>query len=138
MVQSPSETAATIRVDRWLWFARFFKSRSLASKLVQSGKLRLNSTVISKASTMVKPGDVLTFPQSREIRVVRIEALGTRRGPAEEAQALYEDIAPVAAKDKPKDPRQAQAPKRDAGAGRPTKADRRAIDRLRASDTEPL
>lgn len=128
----------SIRVDRWLWFARFFKSRSLASKLVQSGKLRLNSTVMSKASTLVKPGDILTFAQAKEIRVVRLVAIGNRRGPAAEAATLYEDLAPIKPKDKTADPDRASVAKRDAGAGRPTKADRRAIDKLRSIDNDPL
>ncbi len=123
-----------IRIDRWLWFARFFKSRSLATKLVQGRKVRVNKVVVGKASASVKVGDVLTFPQADYIRVVRIEALGSRRGPAPEAQALYANLAPP-------DPvaergfRPARAGRREAGAGRPTKAQRRAIDRLR--DPEP-
>lgn len=139
MSHKSSENAPTgIRVDRWLWFARFFKSRSMATKLVQSGKLRVNSAVMSKASTMVKPDDVLTFPQAKEIRVVRILAIGTRRGPASEASTLYEDLAPITAKSQTVDPLAAMAPKRDAGTGRPTKADRRAINKLRLGDTDPL
>ena len=123
-----------IRIDRWLWFARFFKSRSLATKLVQGRKVRVNKVVVGKASASVKVGDVLTFPQADDIRVVRIEALGDRRGPAPEARALYADLAPP-------DPaaergfRPARAGRRETGAGRPTKAQRRAIDRLR--DPEP-
>ena len=123
-----------IRIDRWLWFARFFKSRSLATKLVQGRKVRVNKVVIGKASVAVKVGDVLTFPQSRAIRVVRIEALGTRRGPAPEAAALYADLAPPdPAAERAMQP--ARAARREAGAGRPTKAERRAIDRL--LDTDP-
>jgi len=84
----------TIRLDKWLWQARFFKTRAAASRLCQAGKLRLGGRSISKAHYAVKPGDVLTFPQSRRIRVVRIVALGERRGPATEAATLFEDLAP--------------------------------------------
>ncbi|MFV0358590.1 RNA-binding S4 domain-containing protein [Tropicimonas sp.] len=82
-----------LRIDKWLWQARFFKTRSLAAKQVAEGKVRVNSVRISKPARTVGIGDVLTFPQAHAIRVVRILALGTRRGPAPEAQALYEDLS---------------------------------------------
>ncbi|MFI4988368.1 MAG: RNA-binding S4 domain-containing protein, partial [Alphaproteobacteria bacterium] len=87
----------TLRLDKWLWYARFFKSRSLAARLCAAGKIRRNRTPVSKAHQAVKPGDVLTFPQGSHIRVVKVLALGERRGPAEEARLLYEDLAPVEA-----------------------------------------
>lgn len=119
-----------IRIDKWLWFARFFKSRTLAGKLCAGGKIRRNGEPVTKSHQTVRPGDVLTFPQGKEIRVVRIAALGTRRGPAVEAQALYEDLQPPG-KRAPSDPVAKAPPRRDRGSGRPTKAERRAIDRLR-------
>lgn len=85
-----------IRVDKWLWQARFFKSRSLAADLVTEGRLRLAGQIIDKPAKLVKSGDVLTFPQAGHIRVVRILDIGSRRGPASEAQSLYEDLAPLA------------------------------------------
>ena len=121
----------SIRIDKWLWFARFFKSRSLATKLVQGSRVRINREVIAKPSATVKAGDVLTFPQARQIRVIKVLALGDRRGPAPEAQALYEDLDPP----KPKSSAEkavAAAGRRESGAGRPTKAERRALDRLRS------
>lgn len=81
-----------IRLDKWLWQARFFKSRSLASKVCASGKVRVNGDVIRKAHYIVRVGNVLTFPKAKDVRVVRIEELGTRRGPATEAQTLYSEI----------------------------------------------
>jgi ribosome-associated heat shock protein Hsp15 len=132
--QEPS--SASIRVDRWLWFARFFKSRSLATKLVQSNKLRINSVIVSKSSATIRAGDILTFPQEKEIRVVKILDIGRRRGPAPEAQALYEDLTPKVEKKDNIHPSDPLVPRRDPGAGRPTKADRRAIDKLRAGDDE--
>jgi ribosome-associated heat shock protein Hsp15 len=130
MTAAINDTAPALRIDKWLFFARFFKSRSLAATLCAAGKVRINRLPIQKAHHAVRVGDVLTFPQGRAIRVVRIAALGARRGPAEEARALYEDLAPSAPQ--PAEP-SATAPLagvRAAGAGRPTKADRRAIERL--------
>lgn len=83
-----------IRLDKWLWHARFFRSRSLAARMVAEGRVRINAERVDRPSRAVLPGDVLTFPQGREVRVVRIVAAGHRRGPAAEAQALYEDVAP--------------------------------------------
>ena len=83
-----SETVSKLRVDKWLWQARFFKTRGLAAKQVASGQVRINGTRVTKPARTVGPGDVLTFAQSRRIRVVRLIAIGTRRGPASEAQAL--------------------------------------------------
>jgi len=85
-------TEERLRLDKWLWFARFFKSRSLAQKLCESGRLRINGQVVRKTHQTLRPGDVLTFPKGRDIRVIRVVALGTRRGPAPEAQTLYEDL----------------------------------------------
>lgn len=116
------------RIDRWLWCARFFKSRTLAAKVCNERRVRLNRRIVGKASVVLKPGDVLTFPQSRDIRVVKVLALALRRGPATEARTLYEDLAsPPSATP----PDAASAPARPPGHGRPTKRERRAIDRLR-------
>lgn len=84
-----------IRLDKWLWQARFCKSRSVAARLVAGGKVRVNADKVRKTAYRVGPGDTLTFPQGDRIRVVRILAPGTRRGPAAEAQTLYEDLAPA-------------------------------------------
>ena len=116
-----------LRVDKWLWHARFFKTRTLAAKVVTSGHLRVNSRKTEKSSTCVVAGDVLTFAQEKWVRVIKVVALGTRRGPASEAQFLYEDLSPI-------QDRNVFAPKFD-GKGRPTKKDRRAIAHLRNSDT---
>ena len=117
------------RADKWLWHARFFKSRTLAQKLCAGRKLRINRVVVNKASAAVRPGDVLTFPQGREIRVIRIIALGSRRGPAPEAQLLYEDLAPPAARPEPE-----TAPATGPRGGRPSKKQRRAIQRLKSGE----
>ncbi|HUJ03154.1 MAG TPA: RNA-binding S4 domain-containing protein [Rhizomicrobium sp.] len=82
-----------IRIDKWLWHARFAKTRALAQEAATSGLIRLNDGRVRKSSAEVKPGDVLTIPRGREVLVVRIEACGIRRGPAREAQALYSVLA---------------------------------------------
>jgi len=115
-----------LRLDKWLWYARFFKTRSLAAKLCAAGAIRIGGAPVTKAHYSVKPGDVLTFAQGRHIRVIKIVALGTRRGPAPEAQALYEDLSPPAPETAM--PRAAERP---TGSGRPTKAERRATEKLR-------
>lgn len=126
------EPPEKIRVDKWLWHARFFKSRGLAGELAGSGQLRVNGEKIDKPAHAVRPGDVLTFPKERHIRVIRIEAIGLRRGPAPEAQALYSDLDPPQPSARDPSPDTAQ---RDAGAGRPTKRERREIDALRRGES---
>ena len=128
----------TQRVDKWLWYARFFKTRALAARVVTSGKVRVTSDGkatdrVTKPAQTVRPGDVLTFPQGPHIRVVKVLDAGTRRGPAPEAAGLYEDLAPPAprAASAPDEPREAADGARDQGAGRPTKRERRAIDRFK-------
>lgn len=109
-----------LRVDKWLWQARFFKTRSLASGTVRAGHLRVNGQKVSKPATNVKLGDVLTFAQGRDVRVVKLRAIGSRRGPASEAQTLYHDLTPEREK-------HSQAPRFE-GKGRPSKQDRRNLD----------
>jgi ribosome-associated heat shock protein Hsp15 len=123
------EAGDKIRLDKWLWHARFFKTRTLAAKLCKSGKVRINGQHAVKASSVVKPGDVLTFPQANDIKVIEVLAPGERRGPAPEAQALYKDLTPHQNKGvKPFTP--APTGLREDGSGRPTKTERRAIDKL--------
>ena len=119
---------AAIRADKWLWYARFFKTRTLASKVCAAGQLRLSGSLVAKAHQKVKVGDVLTFPQGCHIRVVKVRALGNRRGPASEAQSLYEDLRPPTAETRL--PRDTPVARRAAGSGRPTKTERRALGRL--------
>ena len=82
----------TQRIDKWLWFARLVKSRSLAQGLVEQGSVRINRTKIARASQAVKPGDVVTIALNGRVMVVRVEAAGTRRGPATEARTLYAEF----------------------------------------------
>ena len=117
-----------IRLDTWLWYARFYKSRSLSSKAILNGKLRINSNKITKPATKVKTNDVLTLNYINEIRIIQIQSLGSRRGPASEAQSLYIDltedrIGSSNVKSK------IEKSKKDSNK-RPTKKDRRLLDKI--------
>jgi len=115
-----------MRADKWLWNTRFFKTRSLSTKLVTAGHLRVNSIKVSKAAHAIGVGDVLTFAQGRQVRVIRVVGLSTRRGPAAEAQTLYDDLDPPKPRETDVLKNGAGAPKYD-GKGRPTKKDRRKL-----------
>jgi ribosome-associated heat shock protein Hsp15 len=116
------------RLDKWLFFSRAVKSRTLAQKLIESGAVRVNAERTLASDHRVGPGDVLTMTIGRRLLVWRISDAGSRRGPAPEAALLYEDISP------PPLPRAAEAAlpfgHRGPGAGRPTKKERRATDGL--------
>ena len=118
----------SIRVDKWLWAARFFKTRSLAAAACAGGRVEVNEQG-AKPSRLVRPGDVLrvTLGSVTGRRVARVVAVAERRGPAAAARALYDDLTP------PAPPRIRTGPPayRAPGAGRPTKRERRAIERLR-------
>ena len=96
MTEGDAAPRETIRLDKWLFQARFLKSRAMATELVAEGKLRLNGQPTDKPARAVGAGDVLTFALHGRVRVVRILAAGSRRGPASEAQGLYEDLEPSA------------------------------------------
>lgn len=83
------------RLDKWLWCARFCKTRAVAAKLIEGGKLRVNGERVTKAHYAARPGLVLTFPQGNRIRVVRVRGTAERRVSAPEAAALFEDLAPI-------------------------------------------
>lgn len=121
-----AEERTKLRIDKWLWQARFFKTRSLAAKQVTAGHVRINGKRAPKPAQVVGPEDVLTFPQGRIVRVVRIEKLGERRGPAPEAQTLYTDLTEYR-DDPPPNPK-------FEGKGRPSKRDRRALGLSRSSE----
>lgn len=116
------------RLDKWLFFSRAVKSRTLAQKLIETGAIRVNSERTDRSDHKVGPGDVLTMTVHTRLLVWRILDPGVRRGPAPEAALLYEDLSP------PPLPREAAPPlhaERAPGAGRPTKKERRDTDRLR-------
>ena len=120
------ETVASIRIDKWLWAARAFKTRSLAADACDGGKVDINGDA-AKPAKPVRAGDrvEITTPVGR--RILKVIALSDRRGPAPAARALYDDLTPPA----PPRARQPKPPYRPPGAGRPTKRERRETDRLR-------
>jgi ribosome-associated heat shock protein Hsp15 len=119
-------TATSLRIDKWLWAARFFKTRSLASAACAGGKVDVNEDA-AKPARLLRPGDMVkvTLPRGRRC-IVKVVALDDRRGSATMARALYEDLTPP----EPPRARQAPPPYRPPGAGRPTKRERRDLDRL--------
>ena len=120
-------TAAVQRLDKWLWFARIAKSRTLAAQLVQDGKVRVNRAKVAKPAHAVRPDDVLTIVIRGNIQVLKVLAPGVRRGPPAEARQLYEVLsAPGGAASAPP----GVAGERSRGAGRPSKRERRQIDRF--------
>ncbi|QGZ37399.1 RNA-binding S4 domain-containing protein [Stappia indica] len=139
------------RLDKWLWFARIVKSRSLAQKLVNGGHVRVNRDKAQAPAKAIRHGDVLTIAVANRVLVLKVLAPGTRRGPAPEARLLYEDLAPSPSASPVSDDgedadedagsqgaasaapvgREGPAPgRRERGSGRPTKRQRRQIDRL--------
>ncbi|MCK5445848.1 MAG: RNA-binding S4 domain-containing protein [Rhodospirillaceae bacterium] len=126
-----NEKPQTVRLDKWLWYARFFKSRTLAGKFCHGGGVRIDGELTAKSHVTVHPGNVLTFVKRGHVRIIHILKTGTRRGPAVEARALYEDLSPeMPTKSGPAKDANTHA-HREPGQGRPTKAERRAIDKLK-------
>jgi ribosome-associated heat shock protein Hsp15 len=123
--------ALKLRLDKWLWHARLFKSRTIAAAQIAGGGFRVNKEIVYKSHHAVRPGDVVTFAKGPYVRVVEIIALGARRGPAVEAQALYCDLNPPESQPKPEQSRNVGPGWRAPGAGRPTKKQRRETDWLR-------
>lgn len=123
------DEAEVQRLDKWLWFSRVQKSRTLAALLVTDGKVRINRARVTKPSHALRSGDVLTIALRGNVKILRVLAIGRRRGPPPEARLLYEVV-----EDRQTNPALRPAPaataKRDPGTGRPSKRDRRMIDRL--------
>ncbi|MGH1419321.1 MAG: RNA-binding S4 domain-containing protein [Hyphomicrobiaceae bacterium] len=139
-----SSSQQTQRLDKWLWFARVAKTRTLASALVAAGKIRVNKAKATKPSQLIRAGDVITATVARRVRILRVCQLGVRRGPATEALTLYEDLTPAPVPPMSKGrgranvsivdrPPVTAAALREPGSGRPTKRERRLTDRLRKS-----
>jgi len=121
----------TLRVDKWLWFARFARTRTSAAKIVTEARFRVNGQPTDKAHYAIRAGDVLTFALGPHIRIIKVVSLAERRGGAPEARLLYADLDPPQPRPKPTEPTLAV---REEGAGRPTKRERRATDRLMGED----
>jgi ribosome-associated heat shock protein Hsp15 len=138
---APKSSDDSQRLDRWLWFARVTKSRTLAQALVERGKVRVNREKANRASQVLKAGDVVTLSLGPKVRILTVKAFGVRRGPATEAQALFEELTPAPDRTKstpeakqvggPSTMGEIAAAVRPNGAGRPTKRERRATERLK-------
>jgi len=120
----------TQRLDKWLWFARVMKSRSLAAQLIQDGKVRLNRTKVTKPSQTVRSGDVLTIAVRGSVEVLKVLAPGVRRGPPPEARQLYQVVSSASGGLSAR----AAADAGVQGANRPTKRERRLAERLAKQD----
>lgn len=118
------------RIDKWLWHARVVRTRSAAAALADAGLVRINGARISTSSRPVRPGDVVTVALDRSVRILKVKGYAERRGSAEIARVLFEDLTPPA----PTSPRLSPHGVRDEGSGRPTKRERRATDRLKGTE----
>jgi ribosome-associated heat shock protein Hsp15 len=121
------------RIDKWLWHARVVRTRSQAAALAAAGHVRINGQRIDAPSRPVRAGDVVTVALDRVVRVLQVVGFAERRGSADEARALCTPLEPA-----PVHRMERAAPPglREPGAGRPTKQERRAIDRLRHEEQE--
>jgi ribosome-associated heat shock protein Hsp15 len=138
-VVSPNAAApSSQRLDKWLWCARLAKTRTQAAALVSAGKIRVNRIKTDKPAYLVKAGDVITASLGPRVRVLAIKAVGDRRGSAELARLLFDDLTAPApgtvSAQAPTGDLAAPVARRDSGAGRPTKRDRRLLDRLKGED----
>jgi ribosome-associated heat shock protein Hsp15 len=146
---------ASQRLDKWLWFARVAKTRTLAAGLISNGRVRVNRVRVTKPAHIVRIEDVITVSVPGGVRVLKVVLGGLRRGPATEAATLYDEIVPLQSTRRVStrlsdDPDGAVAevsvdsgpgaghggPVSEAGSGRPTKKDRRVLDRLRARNDD--
>ncbi|MEA2870736.1 MAG: ribosome-associated heat shock protein Hsp15 [Hyphomicrobiales bacterium] len=118
------------RIDKWLWHARVVRTRTAAAALATAGNVRLNGARVTAASQPVKADDVVTVALDRTVRIMKVTGFAERRGDADAARLLYEDLTPIS----PVAAREPPAAERDAGSGRPTKQERRATDRLLGRD----
>jgi ribosome-associated heat shock protein Hsp15 len=120
------------RIDKWLWHARVVRTRTSAAGLVDAGHVRLNGERVTATSRAVKAGDVVTVALDRTVRVMKVTGFAERRGDADAARLLFEDMTPKP--DPAASPAEPVTAGRDPGSGRPTKQERRAIDRLLGRD----
>jgi ribosome-associated heat shock protein Hsp15 len=116
------------RIDKWLWHARVVRTRSASATLVASGHVRVNGDRIDAPSRAVRQGDVVTVALDRTVRVLKVVGFAERRGGPETTPMLWEDLSPPAVRSHEHTP--AAPGQRAPGEGRPTKRERRAIDRL--------
>jgi ribosome-associated heat shock protein Hsp15 len=124
-------TSARQRLDKWLFFARTAKSRTLAQNWIESGLVKVNGTRAAKSGIEIRLGDCIEIRQDRRDIVLIVKGIGDRRGPYEEARLLYEDQSPPVLRQTP-----FEQATRETGAGRPEKKERRQIDRLQGHGSQ--
>lgn len=133
--ENAGDIGGSRRLDKWLWHVRLVRTRSAAAELVTAGHVRVNSERIGKPGYALKPGDVVVVVLRSGTRTLKVVQFSQRRGDAVSAAGLYEDLAPPPPRDRLTAVEAEAAPSkvglRDAGAGRPTKRDRRQLERLR-------
>ncbi len=117
------------RLDKWLWFARVAKSRTLAATLVTEGKIRINGDRVEKPAHTVRAGDTVTIVMRQRVRILKVLKFAAKRGSATVSAALFDDLSPPPPK--PAERASASAGQREPGSGRPTKRERREMDRFR-------
>ncbi|MGH7789330.1 MAG: RNA-binding S4 domain-containing protein [Candidatus Binatia bacterium] len=120
-------TSPPVRIDRWLWAARAYKTRPLAAQACDGGKVSVNGTA-AKPHKLIRPGDLIDMTHAGGRRQWRVVGVSERRGPASAARILYDDLTPPPPPRPPDDP---FVPRREPGSGRPTKRERRQMDRWR-------
>jgi ribosome-associated heat shock protein Hsp15 len=126
------------RLDKWLWFARVTKSRTLAATLVLEGKIRVNGERVAKPAHTLKTGDAITIAMRQRVRILRVKGFAQRRGSAAIAAELFEDLSPAPVQvDRAGDATgtgfgAASDAQRVPGSGRPTKRERRELDRFKS------
>ena len=130
-----SSSPETQRIDKWLWHARFFKTRSLSQKQITTGKIRVDREKISNPSRKITIGNVLTITREREIKIIEIIAIADKRGPYSEARLLYNDLSPPKP-EKQKQEQTTEALSRIKSDGRPTKHQRKQIMALKRNSSE--
>jgi ribosome-associated heat shock protein Hsp15 len=118
------------RIDKWLWHARVVRTRSAAAELAASGHVRVNGARVVAPAKPVRAGDVVTIALDARVRVLKVTGFAPRRGGSAEGQALYQDLAPPVGTAVAANADAASVARRDPGSGRPTKQERRAIDRF--------
>lgn len=118
---SATDPQTRIRLDKWLWYARQVKTRTLAQKIISGGRVRINGDKTTSSKKLVGPNDVLTLTLPRDIKILKIEACGTKRGSFSIAQLLYEDLSPA----KEVRPKETKLETEPIAGKRPDKRDRR-------------
>jgi ribosome-associated heat shock protein Hsp15 len=124
------------RIDKWLWHARVVRTRSAAAGLAAAGHVRINGQRVDAPSRVVRPGDVVTVALDRAVRVLKVLGFAERRGSADDARMLCETLVPAPGQRGHSTSARPGPPPalREAGAGRPSKRERRAIDRFTGED----